>query len=330
MQKAAPNHPAASPGLGPCPTDEEVAAYIDGGLDRVERERVAGHLASCEECLAVFSMTARLLAEPGPASREDQEIDEKILAFPSRFRRLAAQWGSVAAILLAGLGVGTYYQFLASPPSLVTNGLTSSIHGQQGLVKQSWEGGTTARGEEPGRSFRDASFQLGVQLVDLQVTLAAGDSNTAAIDILPRIHRVLESQAGFSDLEPLYAEIRESLLAGPVQPAVLEKAQQIAIKARDYADERNLDLGQWVEAGRLASLLDNPAFFQQSNSRSFLRRLLWRDRLGIERDFKLDPSTRTSLEKISSVLGKGDLTAADYAEIQRETEKILETYYPQV
>jgi len=333
MQKTAPDCPATAPALGPCPTDEEIAAYIDGGLDRAEWERITDHLASCESCYASFSITAQLLVEPGPATPEDEEIDRRILEFPSGHGRLAAQWGSIAAVLLAGVGAGTYYQMLASPPPLMTSDLTAPIRGEHDLVQQFWvgptnRGGSRGEGQQPAKPFLDASFQLGVQLVDLQVMLEAGDSERAVKDIIPRIQQVLESHALFSDLKNPYRELTGSLSGKAVQQAALERAQQIATKARDYADEHHLDLGQWVETARLAAVAKTPSFFQQSSTRSFLRRLLWRDRVGLG-DFKLDPPTRASLEAISDVLSKGDLQAPHYAEIRRETEKVLKIYYPE-
>ncbi len=43
------------------PSAEELAAYIDGNLGKEEAARVTAHLASCEDCYDVYSMTAQFL-----------------------------------------------------------------------------------------------------------------------------------------------------------------------------------------------------------------------------------------------------------------------------
>lgn len=328
MQKTAPLYAQSTPIPGPCPVDEEIAAYIDGSLSRAEWEQVTRHLASCESCYAVFTETARDILESAPPASEDSELDRKLVEFPMGGGRLAVQWGSIAAALLAGIGGGAYYQLLA-PPTLVTSQLTAPVRGEQGLVENFWVGPTPrGGGEEQDRPFLDASFQLGVQLINLQVALEAQDSETAARSILPRIHQVLESQVLFSDLKTPFEELSGDLIDKPMQPATFEKLQRNATASRIYADETYLALGQWVETTHLAAAAHNASYFQQAGTRRFLRRVLWRDHVGMG-ETKLDPPTRASLEKISDVLSKGDLKAPDYAELRRQTEKILEIHYPE-
>jgi hypothetical protein len=50
----------------PCPTDEEIAAFLDGGLAAGERARITAHLAGCESCFEVFAGAAGVLAEQAP------------------------------------------------------------------------------------------------------------------------------------------------------------------------------------------------------------------------------------------------------------------------
>ena len=168
---------------------------------------------------------------------------------------------------------------------------------------------------------------MGVQFVNLQVSLEANDAGKARGDILPRIFQVLKASNGVSPLEDSLLAFSKDL--GSKAPReLLGKFGQLAHDSRDYFDEPYLDLGQWVEAGRLAALAHNPSFFQQSETRSFLRRFRWREKLGLG-DTKLDPVSRESLDQISEIVSKGDLQAADYAELQRQFDKILEIYYPE-
>ena len=91
---------------------EQLALYVDGGLDEVEREIADSHLSFCEDCaadLADLRQYARLAAsaEPRPATRPTR--DES----PSTWRRFVALIGSfarplpaaaAAALLLITLG----------------------------------------------------------------------------------------------------------------------------------------------------------------------------------------------------------------------------------
>jgi len=327
MQKAAPTY--TPPASGPCPSIEEMAAYIDGNLDQAEGKRMTDHIASCEDCYFIYSETARFQIDSSPASPEETAFDEKVVPFPSR-RGLIAKWGAIAALLLTGVGSGAYFQFLMPPPALPTGDMTASLPESPEVQKGFWLGPTTRGGgdEENEVKLDDASFRTGVQLVNLQMSLRAGKV-TKSQDVIARILGLLKSQLFTDDLQKGYTAITIALANGKTPAEVLPEATRLARESREAVETTSLDLGQWVETARLSSLASSPSFFQQSESRQFLRRLLWRDRTGFEKDFKLDAPTRASLERISDVLGKGDLKAADYAEIRRETEKILEIHYPE-
>lgn len=327
MQKTAPTY-TPPPASGPCPTDEELAAYIDGNLDRAERERITDHLASCEDCFALYTETARFLVDSSPATPEDSAFDEKIIPFPSRPKGIVAQWGAIAALLLVGVGSGAYFQLLMPPPALPTGDMTASLPHPPDVNQGFWLG-PTYRGEggEEEAKPDEAAVRLGVQLVNLQVSLRAGKV-TESQDVIARILNLLKTQLFTDDLQKAYTSLTVALADGKPPAEVLPEASRLAQQTREAVETTSLDLGQWVEAGRLASLAGDPSFFQQSSSRNFLRRLLWRDRLKMG-ETRLDPPTRESLQKIADVLSKGDLQAPDYAEIRHQTEKILEIHYPE-
>jgi hypothetical protein len=316
MQEFAPTKSRLS---GDCPSDEELAAYIDGGLDKAEADRIAGHLVSCERCDEIYSETLRFQLDSKP---------KNVVPFPSRQERGRAviRYGlPIAALLFVGIGSGAY--FLASPPTLTPSTVTASLQDKPGLLGKFWVGPTTrGSGDQEDRPIEKASFQMGVQLVNLQLSLEANDAEKARGDILPRIRQVLDTQTAVSSLVDSFAALSADLGSKAPQE-VLKQSSQVAHDSRDYFDESYLDLGQWVEAGHLAALAHNPAFFQRSESRSFLRRLLWNDKLGLH-DVELDSTTRESLTRVSQIVANRDLRASDYAELKQELEKILEHYYP--
>lgn len=318
MQEFAPTKSRLA---GNCPSDEELAAYIDGGLAQAEREQISVHLISCERCYEVYSEVLQFKLDSDPPGN--------VVPFPSRSEKKGGaviRYGlPIAALLLVGIGSSAY--FLASPPLLTPSTMAASLHDKPALLGNFWVGPTTrGPGDQEDRPLDKASFQMGVQLVNLQLSLEAKDTEKARGDILPRIRQVLDTQAGVTPLVDSFAALSADLDRKAPQE-ILKQVSQVAHDSRDSFDEHYLDLGQWVEAGRLAAMEHNPSFFQQSDTLGFLRRLRWRDKMGIG-DVKLDPTTRQSLDQVSEVLSRGDLRPSDYAELRTQLEKILDHFYP--
>jgi len=324
---------------GPCPTDEERAAYIDGGLDPAESRRVTEHLAACEDCFELYSETARFLVDSSPASPEDAAREaalagKEVMRFPipAERRRQVVQWGSIAALLLVGAGGGGYLQFLAPPPALTT--IADKVPSQGALIPSLWKG-PTYRGapEMEAGKLNEESFRMGVHLVNLPVTLRASDAKQAE-DEVARILQLLQKQSFTDELYKGYQGITTVLDSGKSPQSLLPVVDRLAGRTgkaesvRDVFDPLSLDLGQWVEAGRLAALAKDPSFFQDSDNQRFLGKLLRRDKLGWN-ETKLDPPTRAALEQIADVLPSGDLQPSDYARLRPLFDKILEIHYPE-
>jgi Putative zinc-finger len=308
--------PTAPPD-GHWPSDEDLAAYIDGTLGKAESRRIAEHLADCEECFAIYMGTVQFQLEEG-----------NVVPFPSR------RWlYRIAALLVVGVGAGgAYYALLAPPPALVTAEVVRSLPGKPEIIESRWRGPTLRGAGDEGEeiAFDAAAFQTGVQLVNLQVSLA-GNQGEDAQDVVTRIYNILKDQIAVGDLPKRYTEITASI-DNKTPPATLTgKASQLAEETREVFDAPHLDLGQWVEAGRLAAIAEEPSFFENSDNRSFLRRLLWRQKLGIgKKDMALDPGARQNLQDISRALGKGRPGRSEYAKLRKDFEAILQIYYPEV
>ena len=322
MQEFAPRKEStATPPNEHWPSDELLAAYIDCTLDEAESRRVKEHLADCEECFAVYVETLHFQAESTPVGN--------VVSFPSK-EGMNPWWYRIAALLVVGIGAGAgYYALLAPLPALVTAEVTAPIPGRSDLTANFWLG-PTYRGEgdeEEESPSNQASFQMGVQLVNLQVSLKAGQVRESQ-NVISRILGLLKTQFLTNDLQADYTKVISALETRPPN-ALLSDTSRLAKRTRDvFLDDTGLlDLGQWVEGGRLAAFAHDRSFFQQSDSRSFLRRLLWRDKVGLG-EMKLDRPTRNSLEAISRILSKGDLQRTDYDELSGRFKEILETFYP--
>lgn len=310
-----------------CPTAEDLACYIDGALSPQEAARVTEHLASCESCFEVYSgvLESQLESEPAPGG--------KVIPFPTeKPRQPVAWWASIAALLVVGVGGWGYFYLLASPSPLVTADLTAKAQTNTGLPEILWRG-TVTRGPgdeaEPGNELSPdkAAFQTGVQVVNLQIALAANDVRNSQ-DARAGIYRVLGTQSYAGDLRPPYEQLAGAIEKAKSPKDLLPRASQLAKELRDYLDPLYFDLGQWVEAGRLAAISQDPTFFRQPANRSFLRRALWRDRLGFK-DSKLPAESRGELNEIYQISGQDTLQPSDFVKLQGHFKKILDANYPE-
>ena len=311
-----------------CPSAEMLAAYIDGVLDKAEADRVAAHLADCEDCYFVYSETLRFQLE-----------SDNVLPFPKpRPKFDPGQLWRIAALLIVGVGgAGTLAYLVWEPPTLSTAEMAAPIPAQSEAVFNDDNGiwkGPILRGGEAPEEVAEPAFRMGVQLVNLQVSLRAGKT-VEAQNAIAAILGILKVGVLTQDLQDQYTKLTVSLEKGnPVAGTALAEADRLAKDLREVypGDEVSLDLGQWVEAGRLAAAAKNPAFFREGDAPSFLRRLLWREKLPEvfrkDDEVRLDPPTRQSLEEVSRVLSKGELAASDYERLTEELGKILERHYP--
>ncbi len=92
------------------PELEEIAAYLDGQLSRVERAGITRHLSVCTECLELFTETAHVLRE---TSAETAGGDVVPFARPSRPSWRWLPYAAAATVLLA-LALPTYLLLLDS------------------------------------------------------------------------------------------------------------------------------------------------------------------------------------------------------------------------
>lgn len=309
-----------------CPSTEDLACYIDGVLSPEEAARVAEHLASCESCFEVYSgvLQFQLEEEPAPGG--------KVVPFPpvKGPAPMAWRWASIAALLVVGVGFGGYSYLLAPPPVLETTKLSALGQGKAGL--NPWRG-PVMRGASEGDETRNevspdwAAFRTGVQVVNLQVGLAANQVREAQ-DAIAGIYGMLGTQYSTGGLQNSYKELTGAVGDAKTPSNLLARASQLAKESRELLDPLYFDLGQWVEAGYLAATSQDSAFFRRPENRSFLRHALWRDRLGFK-DSKLPAGSRQDLEQIYQIAGQDTLQPADFAKLQGHFTKILDANYPQ-
>lgn len=325
---------------GDHPPAETLAAYIDGVLDPVEAERVTAHLADCEDCYAVYSDSVRFLLEAEPEEEEEVAAAGTVVRFPQPRplrddpRPWLQPWLQIAALLLVGVGAGCFY-FLRTPPELKTTAVAETIPNRSQVFDDTtgiWTGPVyRGDGGETDVNLDEAAFRTGVQLVNLQVSLKA-EKTTEAQNAIAAILNLLEAGVLTQDLQKKYEGLTASLETRKPS-SFLPEASELAKETRDVFETGSLDLGQWVEAARLAAAARDPRFFQQGANRSFLRRLVWRERVGRHiwtpwEDLNLDEPTQQSLKEVSEIISKRELAPSDYSRLTDALGRILNTHYP--
>lgn len=96
------SHPVgvSSPASMPpsCPTDLELARFVEGTLDQAARGQVLEHLDACDDCREVVATAAAALGEDS-----GERADIPLLVSPPWWRRRATTW--TAAVAMAALAV---------------------------------------------------------------------------------------------------------------------------------------------------------------------------------------------------------------------------------
>lgn len=303
-----------------CPSLEEIAAFIDGRLQAAGRAQLVEHLADCEDCRVLVAETALLLQEVAPENETAGEAP--VVAFPGRRRRMVRTLLplAAAAVLVLTIGPGIYRRFLqpASFASISRNleqmdAAKLAPHLKQQEVVRSG-------GNSPDFKSSESAFRVGVQSVNLKVSLAAGQQEEARKSVLDLLS-VFEAETFAPSSIGFYKGLEQEL-RDPSSPAALsqkaEAARRAARELEPSFDETYLLFGQWAATGQLAAAVQDPAFFQQRGNRRFLDQILKGE--GLESD------ERAHLEQIRKTWDKGHLGGQDFRDLQESFSGIIEPY----
>jgi hypothetical protein len=333
MHPFAPKKPAFNSGH---PGDEGLAAYVDGMLEGEEKARVVEHLASCADCYRVYSETLRFQwEEEGVLATTPASEEAAVVPFPSD-RKVKSPWlpAAAAAVVLAGVGAWLFTLF-GPAPELTTADLVAPLPKETRLGSDLWQGQTFRSGgggEESVDSILDQEFdnerrfQIGVQLVNLQVSLEQNDG-AAADDVLPRLLILLQQNPiPLPEYEQFYSDVRVAISKGASPRSFLEESSAKSEELRELLDAPYLQLGRVTAAGRLAAITQEPSFFERRSTRRLVRDIL---RLQEKGDLDIKPAAQQSLKDILMRMEKGKLRPSDHVALQKDFEVILQKYYPQ-
>jgi anti-sigma factor RsiW len=87
---------------GPCPTEQQIAAFVDGALAGIEQAAVMRHVERCEACLDLVAKLGSQVSKPLPTLDEGlREAALRAAARPRNVRRLLPAISAAAAVLVA-------------------------------------------------------------------------------------------------------------------------------------------------------------------------------------------------------------------------------------
>lgn len=327
--------------LGPCPTDEELAAFLDDMLPKAERERITAHLADCESCYEIFVGVVQFQQDSPTTEQEG-----RVVLFPSNKDGdggMRKRWwipAAAAAVVALGVGFAGYRTFFPEPGVIMAAELVESFQDKPEAAQHLDPFKRSRGADKPEDLLSDRpSFLVGARLVDLLLGLRAGKGDQVAENLGQIGSQVKDGGGFFTDKAPSYfadaEKVRSKGVAalGPPDAAVrnLEKELNDTSSAPDF-----LAFGKWTEAGRLAAIIRAPDFFDRRNRR-FLS--------SVERNFEKRKESRPlskpdefddlaerddrvldELRQIAKIWDRGDLHADDYKKLAHHFTEIIQQY----
>lgn len=348
-----------------CPPLEDLAAFLDGRLSGEERARMTAHLADCERCYEVFAGAARF--------QEDSAQKGRVFRFPFPKRKPADpekpadrdRWKTAAlaasALLVVGLGSFIGYQTFLAQQEMVVADLIEPLQGQE-AANQLYEYTRHRSGaeEEGALSWEAPSFMVGVLLVDLRLSLAAGDVKSSE-DLLREIGAELKKVLLMDDEANRYFAEATRLAQTPsvdllrqIAATAPERERRLGDEDESSLDPEFLAFGKWTEAARLAAVTRTPDFFEKWSNRRLLNRVIKEkkeakeerdasrpqdqdtseDSLGSEPDlaweremeWEREEEVLNLLYKVRDLWNDDDLTNEDYAALADTLDQIIDRY----
>ncbi len=213
-----------------CPTEETLAAFVDGRLNGEARRRVVEHMASCGECRDVAVMTAEI------ASAERLAGDAPNV---TRFRPRAKSW---AAALIAAAAIVLVFGPALLDRTSGSNGIPTLIQASTTLDRRPVDGRLTGFPHSPKparyRGQEDESSTLMNLAVAQVLADTAGKSRVRDLhaagvallfqrkpdDAVRTLEHAVQQSTGSNDLRTAIETTRESALLSDLSAAYYERS----------------------------------------------------------------------------------------------------------
>jgi|ETNmetMinimDraft_16_1059900.scaffolds.fasta_scaffold21677_2 hypothetical protein len=300
-----------------CPSEEDLAAFIDNTIDYVERDRIAGHLSSCNDCYEVFSVATELQEEvPGEVFSVATELQEEV---PGE------SWFSVKSIIFRYVpysfaAAAAVFLIMISGISLLYDDKLSFVGDRVAVLAEDVDKESIPYlfRQEPADlyGFADMSsgegsaFRTGVYLADLELALLL-DDKASALRLLSELVVLLKAAKGTDESITLYKNMEIEIGKGASLKQFTGRAEKTVPGVEEPLYVR---FGQWCEGGRIAAIERKSKFYFTDDVGTFIKEF---ESAGLPKGL-LD-----SLYEIKRAVIEEAYTEKQFRKLQREFESLI-------
>lgn len=290
-----------------CPSEEHLAAFLDGNLNAADRDAVMGHVSSCDDCHELFTEIINIQEE---LSKEEEPskvswLNPKFLVFKFVPYSLAAA-AILAMFYLFRDNSIDRLSFVKERVAILAADIDSEsfsyAHSESSTYDYSFTDAPT---------LKSISFRIGISLADIEMVTTAGNKEST-IGLLNNIVALLKSMkvSGRSILfcEDMKKEIEEGgslkQFTGRIDNAIFAEIDEPVF----------VRLGQWCEGGRIAAAQRKMEYYNIDDIRAFMKML--------EKE-SLPEGVLKSLHEIGKVVKAGVYAEKQFRQLEKEHENLI-------
>jgi len=291
-------------GISMCPTQEDIAAFLDDKLNDSEKDVIMGHLSACTDCREVFVAAINIQEEL--ASAKSNLPPRKIL-----FKIISYSSAAAAAILITFfIARGVSMSKLSFVEHRIAS-LAKEID-KDSIPSLSIREPSAVYGFADSYAVNSEAFRVGVCLTKLEITMMLEDKENA-IRLIDETIRLLKGIQGADKSIESCTSIKKEIGEGI---SMRKLASQIEKTASDFKDPLHVYVrfGQWCEGGRIAAFHKTEKFFDPEDVKAFIKKL---------ENENMPKGVSLSLQEIKKILGEGIYSERQFRKLEKEYENLI-------
>ena len=288
-----------------CPSDEEIAVFLDGKLNDTDRDAILGHLSSCDNCHDLFTEAINIQEEPS-----------KVLWLKPKFlisKFVPYSLAAAAAILI------TF--FLLSDNSIerlsFVNDRVAILTGDTGresLPDMNREGAVYSYGFADVTTPKNTSFRLGICLADIKIA-AMAENKESISGLLSNMVVLLKNTKVSGKTILFYEDTTKAVEENGTLGRLMDGIDVMIL--REVDEPLFVWFGQWCEGGRIAAVKRTERFYDIDDIRAFMRIL--------EKE-NLPEGVLRSLNEIEGVAKAGVYTEVQFKRLEKEYINLISLF----
>ena len=285
-----------------CPSEEDLAAFIDNTIDYVERDRIAGHLSSCNDCYEVFSVATEL--------QEEAPVESWFSVKSIIFRYVPYSFAAAAAVFLIMIsGISLLYDDKLSFVGDRVAVLAEDVD-KESIPYLFRQEPADLYGFADMSSGEGSAFRTGVYLADLELALLL-DDKASALRLLSELVVLLKAAKGTDESITLYKNMEIEIEKGASLEQFAGRTEKTALGVEGPLYVR---FGQWCEGGRIAAIGKKSKFYFVGDVKTFIKEFESAD---------LPKGILDSLYEIKRIVIEEAYTEKQFRKLQREFKSLI-------